>query len=94
MLSRTCYCMPDGVSPSPAPPPADSPRPFPTWITLGTFPLLLLLLVLLLLLLLLLLSVLLQIRRPDLCLEYGNKLLAHGRSLGDELWVIHEQASF
>ncbi|CAM9970486.1 unnamed protein product, partial [Ectocarpus sp. 13 AM-2016] len=32
-----------------------------------------------------------QIRRPDLCLQYGKQLLTYGRSLGDELWVIHEQ---
>ncbi|CAM9676795.1 unnamed protein product [Ectocarpus sp. 12 AP-2014] len=32
-----------------------------------------------------------KIRRPDLCLQYGKQLLTYGRSLGDELWVIHEQ---
>eukprot|EP00752_Nemacystus_decipiens_P009223 g8238.t1 len=32
-----------------------------------------------------------KIRRPDLCLVHGGRLLAFGSSLGDELWVIHEQ---
>ncbi|CAM9935117.1 unnamed protein product [Pylaiella littoralis] len=32
-----------------------------------------------------------KIRRPDLCLQHGKQLLRFGRSLGDELWVVHEQ---
>ena len=69
--------------PIPAHPPLDARHLFIACPSCGAAPLLQLLLLLLV-----------QIRRPDLCLEYGEKLLAYGKGLGDELWVIHEQASF